>query len=60
MNKTVIIIPSRLDTQRLPNKPFKLINKKEMILHVYEAAYNSNSGEVFIATPDKKLSLIHI
>ena len=55
MNKTAIIIPSRLDAQRLPNKPFKLINKKEMILHVYEAAYNSNSGEVFIATPDKKI-----
>ena len=55
MNKTAIIIPSRLDAQRLPNKPLKLINNKEMILHVYEAAMKSNSGEVFVASPDEKI-----
>ena len=38
MNKTAIIIPSRLEALRLPNKPVELINNKEMILHVYEAA----------------------
>jgi len=54
MNKTVIIIPSRLDAVRLPNKPLELINNKEMILHVYEAAKKTNS-EVFVATPDKKI-----
>ena len=55
MNKTAIIIPSRLDAKRLPNKPLKLINNKEMILHVYEAAKNSNAGEVYVATPDKEI-----
>jgi len=55
MNKTAIIIPSRLDATRLPNKPLKLINNKEMILHVYEAATKSNAGEVYVATPDKKI-----
>ena len=55
MNKIAIIIPSRLDSQRLPNKPLKLINNKEMILHVYNAAVSSNAGEVFVATPDKKI-----
>ena len=55
MNKTVIIIPSRLDAQRLPNKPLKLINNKEMILHVYGAAIKSNVGEVYVATPDQKI-----
>ena len=54
MNKTVIIIPSRLDAARLPNKPLELINNKEMVLHVYEAAKKTNS-EVFIATPDQKI-----
>tara|TARA_Y100001935_G_C17261914_1_gene486906 strand:- start:659 stop:1393 length:735 start_codon:yes stop_codon:yes gene_type:complete len=53
MNKTVIIIPSRLDAKRLPNKPLKLINNKEMIVHVYEAAVSSNSGEVYVATPNQ-------
>ena len=55
MNKTVIIIPSRLDAVRLPNKPLELINNKEMILHVYESAQKTNTGDVYIATPDQKI-----
>ena len=55
MNKTTIIIPSRLDALRLPNKPLKLINNKEMILHVYEAAKKTNTGDVYVATPDQKI-----
>ena len=55
MNKIAIIIPSRLDALRLPNKPLELINNKEMILHVYEAAKKTNTGEVYVATPDKKI-----
>jgi len=55
MNKIAIIIPSRLDAQRLPNKPLKLINDKEMILHVYNAAASSKAGEVYVATPDQKI-----
>jgi 3-deoxy-manno-octulosonate cytidylyltransferase (CMP-KDO synthetase) len=55
MDKTVIIIPSRLDAVRLPNKPLELINNKEMILHVYEAAQKTNTGDVYIATPDQKI-----
>tara|TARA_Y100001954_G_scaffold225188_1_gene265476 strand:- start:324 stop:1061 length:738 start_codon:yes stop_codon:yes gene_type:complete len=55
MNKTVIIIPSRLNAERLPNKPLKLINKREMILHVCEAANKSNVGDVYVATPDQKI-----
>ena len=55
MNKIAIIIPSRLDAQRLPDKPLKLINNKEMILHVYDAAIRSNAGEVYVATPDQQI-----
>ena len=55
MNKIAIIIPSRLKAKRLENKPLKLINNKEMILHVYEAAIKSNSGEVYVATPDEEI-----
>ncbi len=36
MTENVIIIPTRLEATRLPNKPLKKINEKEMILHVYE------------------------
>jgi len=56
MNKIAIIIPSRLDAQRLPNKPLKLINNKEMILHVYDVAIKSNAGEVYVATPDQQIA----
>jgi len=55
MNNIAIIIPSRLNAERLPNKPLKVINKKEMILHVYDTAKNSNVGEVIVATPDKAI-----
>ncbi len=55
MNKTAIIIPSRLNAERFPNKPLKLINNMEMILHVYEAARKSKAGDVYVATPDQKI-----
>ena len=55
MKKIAIIIPTRLDAKRLPNKPLKLINNKEMILHVYEMAKRSDCGDVYVATPDQKI-----
>ncbi|MDA9625000.1 3-deoxy-manno-octulosonate cytidylyltransferase [Candidatus Pelagibacter bacterium] len=55
MNKIAIIIPSRLHARRLPNKPLKLINNKEMILHVHDAAIKSKVGKVYVATPDLEI-----
>ncbi len=55
MSNTVVIIPSRLKSKRLPNKPLKLINKKEMVLHVYDLAVKSGIGKVLITTPDKDI-----
>ena len=55
MSGTVIIIPSRLEAKRLPEKPLKIIKGKEMILHVFNLAVKSGIGEVLIATPDKKI-----
>jgi 3-deoxy-manno-octulosonate cytidylyltransferase (CMP-KDO synthetase) len=55
MNKIAIIIPSRLAAERLPNKPLKLINNKEMILHVYDTAIKAQIGEVYVATPDQAI-----
>ena len=56
MTKIAIIIPSRLSAQRLPNKPLKLINNKEMILHVYNLALKAKIGEVLVATPDEEIA----
>ena len=55
MEKIAIIIPSRLNAERLPNKPLKLINNKEMILHVHDVATTSNVGDVIVATPDQEI-----
>ena len=56
MTKIAIIIPSRLEAKRLPNKPLKLISNKEMILHVYDLASQAQIGEVYVASPDKKIA----
>ena len=55
MDNIAIIIPSRLNAERLPNKPLKLINNKEMILHVHDVAKDSNVGQVIVATPDQEI-----
>ena len=55
MDNIAIIIPSRLNAERLPNKPLKLINNKEMILHVHATAKDANVGQVIVATPDKEI-----
>ena len=56
MSSTVIIIPTRLEARRLPDKPLKLIKQKEMILYVYDLAVKSDVGDVLVATPDKFIS----
>jgi len=55
MTNTAIIIPTRLGAQRFPNKPLAKINNVPMIIHVLQKAKESNVGEVFVATPDKKI-----
>ena len=55
MKNTAIIIPTRLAATRFPNKPLAKINNIPMILHVLNKAKESKVGEVFVATPDKKI-----
>jgi 3-deoxy-manno-octulosonate cytidylyltransferase (CMP-KDO synthetase) len=54
--KTAIIIPSRLGSTRLPNKPLVLIHGKTLIQHCFESAINANVGEVFVATDSEKIA----
>ena len=55
MSKSVVIIPSRLDAKRLPNKPLLKINNIPLIIHVMERAKESGIGDVIVATPDQKI-----
>ena len=48
--KTIIVIPSRWDSARLPGKPLAMIGDKPMIQHTWERACESIADEVIIAT----------
>lgn len=55
MQKTVLVIPSRFGSTRLPGKPLRLIAGKPMIQHVYERAAKSDFETIIIATEDQKI-----
>ena len=55
MNKTIILIPSRLAATRLPNKPLLKINGLSIINLVYEKAQSAKIGDVFVATGDEEI-----
>ncbi len=56
MKKTVIIIPARYGSTRLPAKPLLEVKNKPIIQYVYEAAKMSKlSDEVIVATDDERI-----
>lgn len=56
MNKTAILIPTRLKSTRLPNKPLALVNGKPLIQHVWEHAVQVHGKEdVYIASGDQEI-----
>ena len=55
MNKTAIIIPSRMSASRLAGKPLLKINNLPIICHVVNKAREANIGEVYVATEDKEI-----
>ena len=55
MNEFIVIIPSRLSSTRLKEKPLLDLNGKSLIERVYLRAIQSNAKEVFIATDSKKI-----
>ena len=54
--KTIILIPSRLASTRLPKKPLLDIGGLPMIVRVLESAEKSKIGPVFVATPDEEIA----
>lgn len=56
MNKKIaIIIPARLASTRLPNKPLVDILGKTMILRVHEKAVKANIGDVYVACDSQEI-----
>ncbi|MFC1740778.1 cytidylyltransferase domain-containing protein, partial [Pseudomonadota bacterium] len=50
-----IVIPARLASQRLPNKPLAEIAGRTLIEHVYRRACEANAESVIIATDSEEI-----
>ncbi len=53
-NDTLIVIPIRMASSRLPGKPLININGKAMVEHVWERAMLSKCGDVIVACCDRE------
>ncbi len=56
MTKVLTIIPARLASTRLPNKPLADIFGKPMIVRVYEQAKKADLGEIVVACDSKEIA----
>lgn len=55
MSKVITMIPARMASSRLPNKPLLDINGKPLIQRVYENVKAAIKGDVVIAAGDKEI-----
>ena len=53
--KRIVIIPARIQSERLPEKPLRLILNKPMINWTFEAGLQSSADIVQVATDSKKI-----
>ena len=54
--KTIVIIPARYGSSRLPGKPLKIIDDKPMIQHVFERVSKAKGLDgVYVATDDNRI-----
>ena len=52
MEKSAIIIPARLESQRLPRKPLKLLGDKPIVVHVYERVLQCSGVDMVVIATD--------
>src|SRR5262249_18311257 len=50
VKRTLVVIPARMQSTRLPDKPLAAIGGKPMIVHVWERAMVAGVGRVVVAT----------
>jgi 3-deoxy-manno-octulosonate cytidylyltransferase (CMP-KDO synthetase) len=51
-----VVIPSRLASVRLPDKPLQTLLGRPLVQHVYERATASRAGEVLVATESERVA----
>jgi 3-deoxy-manno-octulosonate cytidylyltransferase (CMP-KDO synthetase) len=55
-NRTLIVVPARMQSTRLPDKPLADIGGKPMIVHVWERATAAAVGRVVVATDSEAIA----
>jgi 3-deoxy-manno-octulosonate cytidylyltransferase (CMP-KDO synthetase) len=55
MSSPIVIIPARMASTRLPNKPLALIHGEPMIAHVWRRAVEADVGPVLVAADDLRI-----
>jgi 3-deoxy-manno-octulosonate cytidylyltransferase (CMP-KDO synthetase) len=53
--KPLVIVPSRLKSARLPNKPLQLIGGDPLILHCWRRAMEADIGPVYVAADSPEI-----
>src|SRR6476660_3108685 len=56
---TLILIPARMASTRLPGKPLADICGEPMIVHVWRRAIEADIGRVVVATDDAAMTAAH-
>lgn len=55
---TVLVIPARYASTRLPGKPLRLLAGKPLIQHVHERALAAGFSSVLVATDDERIQAV--
>ena len=56
MSKTIVLIPARMASTRLPGKPLADIHGEPMIVHVWRRGMEAQIGEVVVATDSEAVA----
>ena len=55
-NNTIVVIPARMASVRLPGKPLADIHGIPMIVHVWKRAVEANVGKVLVAAAENEIA----
>jgi 3-deoxy-manno-octulosonate cytidylyltransferase (CMP-KDO synthetase) len=58
MSRTLVVIPARMQSTRLPGKPLADINGLPMIAHVWRRAIEANVGRVVVASDSQDINAV--
>src|SRR5262245_1648919 len=58
MARTLVVIPARMQSTRLPGKPLADINGRPMIVHVWQRAIEAGVGRVVVASDSEEINAV--